>query len=229
MTTQQATFYSENPKFYVSVDCVIFGFSEGKLKVLLQQRDFEPFSGELSLQGGFVQEGEDVDDAAKRVMFERTGVSNVYITQVGTFGKVNRDPGARVITVAYYCLLDSNLCDNAKLEKYHGLWADVSNMPKLHFDHNEIVDVALFHLRMFVGRKPIGFYLLPPMFTLSQLQSMHEAVLGVALDKRNFRKRVAEMSFIEKTGMIDKLHSKRGAALYQYNAEEFKKFNKFKL
>ncbi len=224
-----ASFYSNNPKFYVSVDCVIFGYAEGKLKVLLQKRNFEPFSGELSLEGGFVQEGEDVDEAAKRVLYERTGVHDVYITQVGAFGRADRDEGARVITVAYCCLLDSNLCDKATVEKYDGLWADIDNMPELHFDHNEIVEVALFHLRMYVGRKPIGFYLLPPMFTLSQLQKMHEAVLGVPLDKRNFRKRVAEMSFIEKTDKIDKLHSKRGAALYQYNAEIFKKFNKFKL
>ncbi len=226
---KEEPFYSINPKFYVAVDCVIFGFSEGKLKVLLQLRNFEPFSGELSLQGGFVQEGEDVDEAAKRVLYECTGVQNVYINQVGTFGKVNRDPGARVITVAYYCLLDSDLCDPDKLQKNHGIWADVDNLPELHFDHAEIVRVAHFHLRMFVGRKPIGFYLLPKHFTLSQLQNLHEAILGVTLDKRNFRKRVAEMSFIEKTGLIDKLHSKRGAALYQYNAEEFRNFNKFKL
>ncbi len=223
------SFYSQNPKFYVAIDCVIFGFSKGKLQVLLQQRNFEPFKGVMSLQGGFVQENESVEDAAKRVMLERTGVSDVYITQVGTFGRIDRDPGARVISVAYSCLLDSNMCDEEKLKESNGVWVDIDNLPKLHFDHNEIVQTAHFHLRMYVGRKPIGFYLLPPHFTLSQLQSLHEAILGVTLDKRNFRKRVAEMSFIEKTGLIDKLHSKRGAALYQYNAEEFKNFNKFKL
>lgn len=226
---QDASFYNQNPKFYVAVDNVIFGFADGKLQVLLQQRDFEPFSGELSVQGGFVQENEDVDTAAERVLFERTGVHDVYITQVGTFGRLDRDPGARVVSVAYYCLLDKARCDDEKVKKYHGVWVDVDSLPELHFDHTEIVRTALFHLRMFIGRKPIGFYLLPENFTLSQLQMLHEAILGVTLDKRNFRKRVADMTFIEKTGLVDKIHSKRGAALYRYNAEEFKNFNKFKL
>ncbi len=222
-------FYTKNPKFYVAVDCVIFGFSKGKLQVLLQQRNFEPYKGVMSLQGGFVQENESVEDAAKRIMLERTGLNNVYMTQVGSFGRIDRDPGARVITIAYSCLVDCNMCDEEKLRESNGIWVDIDELPELHFDHNEIVQSAHFHLRMYVGRKPIGFYLLPQQFTLSQLQGLHEAVLGVTLDKRNFRKRVAEMSFIEKTGLIDKVHSKRGAALYQYNAESFKNFNKFKL
>jgi len=222
-------FYSANPKFYVAVDCIIFGYSEGKLKVLLQKRDFEPFSGELSVQGGFVQENENVDDAALRVLQERTGIHDVYIDQIGTFGKVDRDPGARVISVAYSCLVDNNLCDEDIVESHYGVWANVDELPPLHFGHTEMVQKALYQLRMNIGKKPVGFYLLPPMFTLTQLQNLHEAILDETLDKRNFRKRIAEMPFIEKTGKIDKLHSKRGAALYQYNKEHFERIKKFKL
>ena len=222
-------FYSENPKFYVAVDCIIFGYAEGKLKVLLQKRDFEPFSGELSLQGGFVQENENVDDAALRVLHERTGINNVFIDQIGAFGDVNRDPGARVISVAYTCLIDNNLCDEDIVKEHYGLWVDVDNLPKLHFGHDEMVKKAHEMLRLSIGKKPVGFYLLPPTFTLTQLQNLHEAILGEALDKRNFRKRIAEMSFIENTGKIDKKHSKRGAALYQYNKDLFDRTKKFKL
>ena len=225
----ESKFYSANPKFYVAVDCIIFGYAEGKLKVLLQKRDFEPFSGELSVQGGFVQEGEGVDKAALRVLCERTGINDVYIDQIGTFGKVDRDPGARVISVAYTCLIDSHLCDKDVVESHFGMWVNVDELPPLHFGHDEMVRVALHQLRMNIGKKPVGFYLLPPLFTLTQLQNLHEAILGKELDKRNFRKRVAEMSFIEKSSKIDKLHSKRGAALYQYNREEFERINKFKL
>lgn len=222
-------YYTENPRFYMAVDCVIFGFENGLLQVLLQKRDFEPFSGELSLQGGFVRENENLDDAAQRVLLERTGVENVYINQVRTFGNVDRDPGARVISTAYTCLINKKLCKDDVVEANYGQWVPLNELPPLHFGHDEMVRISLNQLRNNIGKKPVGFYLLPPMFTLTQLQTLHEAILDKTLDKRNFRKHVAEMPFIEKTGKIDKKHSKRGAALYQYNKEEFERINKFKL
>ncbi len=222
-------FYANNPKFYVAVDCVIFGYLDKCLKVLLQKRDFEPFSGELALQGGFVQEGEDLDSAARRILRERTGIHDVYINQVGTFGKVDRDPGARVISTAYYCLIDSNLCNDKVVGKHHGVWTDVNSVPELHFGHNEMVDAALYRLRVTVGRKPVAFHLMPPVFTLTQLQNLHEAITGEKMDKRNFRKRISEMPFIEKTDIMDKESSRRGAVLYKYNDELFKLINKFRL
>ncbi len=222
-------FYEKNPKFYVAVDCIIFGYIDDRLKVLLQKRDFEPFSGELSVEGGFVQEGENIDDAALRVLYERTGIKDVYINQVGTFGKVDRDPVDRVISTAYSCLIDIHLCDSEIVEQHHGMWVDVDNLPPLHFGHDEMVRQALLQLQTSIGRKPIGFHLLPPLFTLTQLQKLYEAVLGEKIDKRNFRKRISEMSFIEKTNQIDKEHSKRGAVYYKYNEELFKLINKFRL
>lgn len=221
--------YSINPKFYVVVDCIIFGYSEGKLKILVRQFDTDSQEKTLRLHGGFVQENEDLDDVATRIIRERTGVEKEYTDQVGTWGKQKRDPKARVISVAYYTLLNIAECDPQKIAKYNSVWVDVDALPELQLDHADMVHFALFQLRMFIGQKPIGFHLLPHLFTLTQLQHMHEAVLGVKLDKRNFRRRVAEMSFIVKSDQIDKLHSKRGAALYQYDEEMYKFFNKFKL
>ncbi len=212
----QADYYSNNPRFYVSVDCIILGYTEGQLKVLLQKRDFEPFSGEWSLQGTFVQEYEDLNAAARRVLWERTGVSDVRMFQVGTFGDVDRDPGARVISTAYMCLINSGLCDDEKVRKSYGWWVDVNDLPILHFGHDKMVEVALHRLRLSVGKEPLGVHLLPPLFTLSQFQRLHETIIGHPIDKRNFRKRIAEMNFIQKTDQIDKEHSKRGAAMYRY-------------
>ena len=226
----EAEFYSQNPKFYVAVDCIILAFEDNKLKVLLQKRDYDPFKGDLSLMGGFVQEGENVKDAAYRVLAERTGITKkVFINQVGAFGRVDRDPGARVISVAYYALVDKSLCDENLNKKYFGFWANLENMPKLNFGHGDMVTKAIHLLRERIGKSPVGFHLLPELFTLNQLQCLYEAILGEELDKRNFRKKVAEMKFIEKTEKMDKIHSRRGAVLYQFNKEEYDNINKFKL
>lgn len=215
----EATFYSQNPKFYVSVDCVIFCFENNELKVLLQKRNFEPFKGELTLMGGFVQENEDPQDTAYRVLEERTGINNIIIDQVGTFGAPDRDPGARVITIGYSCLVDKNLCNSELNHQHYGFWVNVYDLPELSFGHNEIIDKALNMLRMKIGKVPVGFQLLPELFTLTQLQSLHEAILNEPLDKRNFRKKIAELTYIIKTNKKDKIHSKRGAALYYYNQD----------
>lgn len=224
-----ATFYSSNSKFFLAVDCIIFGFQRGSFKVLLQQRNFEPFKGEWSLMGGFVKENESIDDAAKRVLQELTGLKNVYMEQVGAFGSVNRDPGARVVSVAYYALLDIDKC-NAELNNINdAYWEDINQLPNLYFDHGEMVNKAWLMLRRKISVAPVGFELLPELFTLSQLQSLYEAILNEHIDKRNFRKRVEDMSFIEKTTQIDKTGSKRGAALYHFNNKAYSKIQKFKL
>ena len=204
-------YYSSNPTFYIGIDCIIFGFSEGEISLLLLKRNFEPAMGEWSLMGGFVQKDESVDDAAKRVLAELTGLENVYMEQVGTFGAIDRDPGERVISVAYYALININ------------------ELPELIFDHPQMVEKARKLMQQKASVEPIGFNLLPKLFTLSQLQSLYEAIYGEAMDKRNFRKRVAEMDYIEKTDKIDKLGSKRGAALYKFNSRAYRKDPKFKL
>ena len=223
------TYYNINPRFYVSVDCIIFGFDKGSLKLLLLKRNFEPAKGSWSLMGGFVQDSESVDDAAKRVLAELTGLENVYMEQVGTFGEVDRDPGERVISVAYYALININEYDRNLVQQHNAHWAEINEIPPLVFDHPQMVKQARIMLQKKASSEPIGFNLLPSLFTLFQLQSLYEAIYGEPLDKRNFRKRVADLNYIEKTDKIDKTGSKRGAALYKFNENAYRKAPKFKL
>ena len=223
------TYYNINPRFYVSVDCIIFGFDKGSLKLLLLKRNFEPAKGSWSLMGGFVQDGESVDDAAKRVLAELTSLENVYMEQVGTFGEVDRDPGERVISVAYYALININKYDRNLVQQHNAHWAEINEIPPLVFDHPQMVKQARIMLQKKASSEPIGFNLLPSLFTLFQLQSLYEAIYGEPLDKRNFRKRVADLNYIEKTDKIDKTGSKRGAALYKFNENAYRKAPKFKL
>ena len=223
------TYYNINPRFYVSVDCIIFGFDKGSLKLLLLKRNCEPAKGSWSLMGGFVQDGESVDDAAKRVLAELTGLENVYMEQVGTFGEVDRDPGERVISVAYYALININEYDRNLVQQHNAHWAEINEIPPLVFDHPQMVKQARIMLQKKASSEPIGFNLLPSLFTLFQLQSLYEAIYGEPLDKRNFRKRVADLNYIEKTDKIDKTGSKRGAALYKFNENAYRKAPKFKL
>ena len=223
------TYYNINPQFYVSVDCIIFGFDKGSVKLLLLMRNFEPAKGSWSLMGGFVQDGESVDDAAKRVLAELTGLENVYMEQVGTFGEVDRDPGERVISVAYYALININEYDRNLVQQHNAHWAEINEIPPLVFDHPQMVKQARIMLQKKASSEPIGFNLLPSLFTLFQLQSLYEAIYGEPLDKRNFRKRVADLNYIEKTDKIDKTGSKRGAALYKFNENAYRKAPKFKL
>ena len=223
------TYYNINPKFYVSVDCIIFGFDEGELKLLLLKRNFEPAMGKWSLMGGFVQEDESVDAAAKRVLAELTGLENVYMEQVGTFGDLERDPGERVISVAYYALVNVNEYDRELVQQHNAHWTKIDELPQLIFDHPIMISKARELMKHKASSNPIGFNLLPELFTLTQLQNLYEAIYGEPMDKRNFRKRVAEMDFIEKTDLIDKSGSRRGAYLYKFNDKAYRKDPKFKL
>lgn len=222
-------YYSSNPKFHVGVDCIIFGVYEGELSLLLQKRNFEPAMGEWSLMGGFVQDNESVDDAAKRVLTNLTGLDKVYMEQVETFGAVNRDPGERVISVAYYALINTSEYSHRLVKKHNAFWVNINEIPPLIFDHQQMVEKARELMKQKVAVEPIGFNLLPKLFTLTQLQTLYEAIYGETMDKRNFRKRVTDMDFIEKTDQIDKIHSKRGAALFKFNKRVYKKDPKFKL
>ena len=206
--------YSDIPRFHVAVDCMIFSVIAGKLHILLVERDFEPEKGKWSLIGGFVEEKESVDNAAIRVLKDLTGISDVYIKQIGAFGEVLRDPGARVISVAYFALLnieDINILKDDKVK-----WTDLENLPDLGFDHPEMIRKALDVMREKILSESLAFNLLPEFFTLTQLQNLVESVMGRKLDKRNFRKRVLEHPGLLPTGLIDKQSSKRGAKLYKF-------------
>ena len=222
-------YYSKNPKFYVGIDCIIFGFEKDHLNLLLLQRNFEPAKGQWSLMGGFVQENESADDAAKRVLYELTGLKDVYMEQIGAFGEIHRDPGERVISLAYYALININEYDRELVSRHNAHWVNIDELPDLIFDHNQMVEKARNMMKQKASRAPIGFNLLPELFTLTQLQNLYEAIYGEPMDKRNFRKRIADMGFIEKTDKIDKTGSKRGACLYQFNDQAYRTDPKFKL
>lgn len=222
-------FYGEHSKVLVSVDCIVFGFEGDKLKLLIGRRQMDPGRGEWSLYGGFVGAKESLEDAANRVLLELTGLKKLYMRQVGAFGAIDRDPGERVISVAYCALINVNDYDDS-LRIQHGLeWVNLEDMPKLYSDHNEMVRKAIAMLRRRINTEPLSFNLLPDLFTLTQLQKVYEAVLGEEIDKRNFRKRIKQIDFIEKTELIDKLTSKRGAALYRFNKKAYSQDPTFKL
>ncbi len=222
-------YYDINPQFYVSVDCIIFGLNEGELSLLLLKRNFEPEKGKWSLMGGFVQQNESVDTAAKRVLKELTGLEDVYMEQVGAFGTVDRDPGERVISVAYYALIDVDEYDRKLVKKHNAQWINIHELPELSFDHPAMIEKARELMRRKASLEPIGLNLLPRLFTLSQMQALYETIQGETIDKRNFRKKVAEMDYIEKTEMIDKSSSRRGAYLYKFNNKAYSRDPRFKL
>lgn len=223
------TYYSEHSKVWVSVDCIILGFEGNKLKVLIGKRQMDPGRGEWSLYGGFVEATESLDYAANRVLYDLTGMKKIYMKQVGAFGAIDRDPGERVISVAYCALINVTDYDDS-LRKQYGLeWFNLDEMPKLYSDHNDMVRKAISLLRRRIKTEPLSFNLLPSLFTLTQLQSVYEAILGENIDKRNFRKRIKTFDFIEKTELIDKYHSKRGAALYRFNKKAYNEDPYFKI
>lgn len=223
------TYYSNHQKVWVSVDVIIFGFDENKLKVLIGRRQMDPGRGEWSLYGGFVSAEESIDACAARTLEELTGLKNLYMRQVGAFGEVNRDPGERVISIAYYALINVKDYDERLLEEHGVMWEDINNLPQLYSDHDNMVREALHRMQQKMRTEPIGFNLLPNLFTLTQLQRLYEAVNGVSIDKRNFRKRIKDMDFIEKTELIDKMSSKRGAFLYRFNKKAYNDDKSFKL
>ena len=222
-------FYAEHNKAFVAVDCIVFGFDEKKLKVLLGKRRMDPGRGEWSLYGGFVDENESLDEAANRVLNELTGLKHLYMKQVAAFGAIDRDPGERVISIDYCALINVKDYNERLLKEHEVEWVEVDKIPTLYSDHNMMVKKALTLLRKRINSEPLIFNLLPKLFTLTQLQSVYEAILGEVIDKRNFRKRIKANDMIEKTELIDKYSSKRGAALYRFNKKMYQEESSFKL
>jgi 8-oxo-dGTP diphosphatase len=210
-----------------SVDNVIFGFDGGELKVLLIQRGAAPYKGKWALPGDLVYPNEDLDTAAGRVLEQLTGLRNVYLEQVKTFGAVDRHPLGRVITVAYYSLIKiSDFSVTPASFAQSARWHVISEVGELAFDHNEILFSCLNRLRRKVRMTPVGFELLPPKFTLTELQSLYDAVLNQPkkLDKRNFRKKILSMKLLVELDQIQEGVAHRPAKLYQFDREKYEQF-----
>ncbi|MDR5590688.1 NUDIX hydrolase [Christiangramia sp. SM2212] len=226
MTQITNDLYQVKEKMYVATDCIIFGFHQGKLKLLVFKRKLEPLQGEWSLIGSFVQLDEDLEVAGQRVLKETTGLEDVFMQQLKTYGRKDRDPGYRCISIAQYALIRIDEYDEKLVEEHGARWYEIDDLPVLILDHNEMVQDALLQLKHNARYKPIGFELLPEKFTIPQLQSLYEAIYQRELDARNFRKKVLSLNVIEKLDEKDKTTSKRGAFLYKFNYDNYQKLLK---
>ena len=206
----------------LTVDCVVFALDDEDLKVLLVQRDSDPYAGKWALPGGFVDYGESIDDDARRELTEETGVKRVYLEQLYTFGDPSRDPREHVISVAYYAL--ARLSDHriqAAPDARDAAWFSVDDVPKLAFDHREILKCAHRRLQSKVQYQPIGFELLPRKFPLRSLQQLYEIILQRPLDKRNFRKKIISMNVLEELDDIESDVTHRAARLYRFDKRKY--------
>ncbi len=212
--------YSEHPKHYVAVDCVIFGYMDGELKLLLYPRSFEPAKGNWSLLGGFIQENESSDEAAARILKMTTGLDQIYMEQVAAFSDPNREEAARVISIGYYALIRIDEHDEARVREYGAEWFPFEKRPDLIFDHDEIIEKALTKLQQKAGYQLVGPELLPEMFTLTQLRRLYEAIFQKTFDPGNFRKKVLSLEILKRSNKKDSTESKKGAFFFSYNQDK---------
>jgi ADP-ribose pyrophosphatase YjhB (NUDIX family) len=217
--------YSRAARHFVAVDCIIFGYDilEKEIKLLLFKRIVEPAKGRWSLAGGFVEESESLDEAASRILRKLTGLESVYMKQSYVYGDTNRDPGARVISVAYFALITIRDISRELADQNGVHWRSISRLPDLIFDHSSMVIRALTDLQNQIKIKPVGFELLSEKFTLVQLQALYEAIYQRNVDKRNFRKKILSMGILEKLDEKEKITSKKGAYYYKFNKTSYEK------
>ena len=213
--------YNEADKVLLAVDCIIFGFDNEDLKILLVKRDFEPEKGKWSLMGGFLKKDEILDNAAIRVLNRYTGFQDIYMEQLFAFSEVNRDPVERTISVAYFALIDVENHNKELIQNFNAKWFSVSKVPKLIFDHTKMVAHAIRRLRYRTSIKPIGFELLPEKFTMRQLQKLYEAILSKELDKRNFISKINSLDILIKLEDKDMMSSRKGSYLYTFDKDKY--------
>lgn len=206
-------------RHYVAVDCVIFGYHDEDLKLLAYPRAFAPSEGGWSLMGGFLNDDEDLDDAAKRVLFLRAGLSDIYLRDVGCFSAIDRDPLGRVISVVYYALVDVSQQDTDILEKHGARWFSVKNLPEMVLDHGLMVEMALLQLRSEANERLLGKELMPQYFTLLQMRNVYQAIFDRELELANFRKKILSFGILEKQDFKNTTESRKGAYYYAFKPE----------
>jgi ADP-ribose pyrophosphatase YjhB (NUDIX family) len=207
--------YKIHPQHYVAVDCVILGYQDEEIKLLLYPRSFEPYKGKWSLLGGFVQDDESADEAAARILKQTTGLEQIFLEQVASFSAPDRDPEARVISLAYYALIRIDLHDEERVKENGAYWISVNKLPNLIFDHQQMFEKALVKLQQKAGYSLCGSELLPEMFTLIQLRKLYEAIFQREFDPGNFRKKILSLGVLEKLSMKDASESRKGAFYYK--------------
>jgi 8-oxo-dGTP diphosphatase len=218
--------YKNHDHLLLAVDCIIFGFDGNRLKALLIKRDFEPGKGKWSLMGGFVKKEESVNDAAARILNQLTGLTDIYMEELGCFGNVDRDPGGRVVSIAYSALIKINDYSETMMTEHNSKWFELNKIPELIFDHGEMIKLAKEKLEEKVSNHPAGFTLLPQKFTLQQLQGLYEAIYEKKIDKRNFTRRILELGILKKLDEKEKESSRKGAFYYVFEKKKYKKLEK---
>ncbi|MAE66670.1 MAG: NUDIX hydrolase [Phycisphaeraceae bacterium] len=214
----------EFPRPALTVDVVVFALDDEDLMVMLIERDLDPFSRRWALPGGFVRVDETLDEAARRELEEETGLRDIFLEQLYTFGEIDRDPRERVVTVSYYALVNLDGHEiRASADARNAAWFATSDLPDLAFDHERIVTTALERLRGKVRYQPIGFELLPSRFPLRRLQHLYEVVLDRELDKRNFRKKILSMDVLVELDEIEKDVAHRAARLYRFDEDKYER------
>ncbi len=225
--TKNQDIFREYLQFGLSVDCVVFGYQQGQIKVLLVERDMEPFKGNWALIGDLVHPKEDLRESASRVLTSLTGLTNIFMEQFHTFGTQDRHPIGRVVTVGYYSLVRS--------KDYHPIasswakstkWVNIHELPELAFDHDNILTKGVETLKKSVRRRPVGFELLPTKFTLLELQALYEAILGYKFDKPNFRKKILAMDLLVPLEEMQSNVSHRPARLYKFDLARYEGLKK---
>ncbi|MEQ9287874.1 MAG: NUDIX domain-containing protein [Cyclobacteriaceae bacterium] len=214
--------YAQYDRLLVAIDCIIFGFEQDKLKLLLIKRGFEPEKGKWSLMGGFANNNESLDEAATRILGTLTGLKDVFMEQLSCFSQVDRDPVERTISLAYYSLINIEDHDEELIKQYDAQWFDMDQIPDLIFDHNEMVAMARERLKYKATHYPVGFELLPPKFTMPQLQSLYEAIFESPIDKRNFIRRITALDILVKLNEKQKGKAIKKAFLYRFDADKYK-------
>ncbi len=208
----------------LSIDCLIFGFRHSALDVLLIKHAEGISRGKWALPGGWIRYNESIDDAANRLLTSLTGVSRIYLEQLGAFGEVDRYPGKRVITLAYYALINAEHYSlSAGFTASEAEWFPIHRVPRLPYDHNKILETGYQHLQHKVRHEPLGFNLLPKKFTLHQIQKLYEAILETELDKPNFRRKLLKMNLLVPCDEKQQMVSHRAASYYRFDKKIYKK------
>jgi ADP-ribose pyrophosphatase YjhB (NUDIX family) len=217
--------YRKYDQFLLAVDCIVFGFDGTKLKALLIHRGFQPLKGKWSLMGGFVKSEESVEDAAKRILYDLTGLKDIYLEQLHCFGDSDRDPGGRVVSIAYFALIKLDDYGQELMQEHNAKWHDLDKIPALVFDHKKMIHLAKERLQQKVANHPIGFALLPNKFTLQQLKLLYESIYDMKIDARNFTRKILSLDILKKLNEKERQSSKKGAFYYTFDKNKYRKLD----
>ena len=220
--------YPLSSRILLAIDCIIFGFDGKDIKLLLIKRNFEPEMGKWSLMGGFLKEEEDLEAGASRILYDLTGLKDIYVEQLEVFGKVNRDPAERTVSVVFFALIQIEEHDAEAVRSHNASWISLDKRPQLIFDHEQMVVRAIEHLRYKAALHPIGFELLPEYFSIPQLQKLYEDIYNTPLDRSNFSRKLLSTGLLIDTGHKNSNSTTKKATLYKLDTVRYKeKFHAF--